>query len=339
MVIRVLAALGLLLSLALEVLHARAYLAPDASAFCAVGARLDCTSVALSRYSVFLGLPLPIWGALGFLAIFLSALRRSRWLLPLSAIAAIASLALLVVEVVAIGALCLLCEGVHLVSFALAALSWRERARLTSGFGDRRELLAIFAPPFAIYVAAVLLVPHYWAVFGWKGSVPFAHGKTQDGYCWLGAHDPKVTIHEFTDYRCAHCKAAAARTLRRLSKHPNTLRVVRRQFPRMRCPKRPNFGCVLIRMAYCAEEQGKFWQADRWLFEHGSWAVHVEPSALARDVGLDAGILEQCLKRTDLALRAASEAEVGLDQNFTGTPTFVVDGRVVSEPELDELLR
>jgi len=339
MAIRALAALGIALSLVLEFLHARAYLAPDATAFCAVGERLDCTSVALSRYSVLLGVPVPLWGALGFLAILVAAIHRSRWLLPLSALAAVASIALLVVELVAIGALCLLCEGVHLVSFALVVLAWRERARFTSSFGDRRALLAIFAPPVALYAAAALFVPHYWAVFGWRGGVPFAHGRTPEGHPWLGAQNPTVTLHEFTDYRCVHCKAAAARTLRRLSDHPSALRVVRRQFPRMRCPKRPNFGCVLIRMAYCADEQGKFWQADRWLFEHGAGAVHVDPAALARDLSLDAGMLEQCLERTDLALRAATEAQIGLDRGFSGTPTFVVEDRVISESELDGLLR
>ncbi|HVR18147.1 MAG TPA: vitamin K epoxide reductase family protein, partial [Polyangiaceae bacterium] len=119
----VLAALGLALSLALELLHARAYLEPTASAFCATGERLDCTSVALSRYSVLLGVPLPLWGALGFIAIAVAAVRGSRWLLPLTGVAALASLVLFVLELAAIGALCLLCEGVHLVCFALVALA------------------------------------------------------------------------------------------------------------------------------------------------------------------------------------------------------------------------
>jgi uncharacterized membrane protein len=331
----VLAGVGLALSLVLELLHARAYLAPSSSAFCAVGARLDCTSVALSRYSVLFGVPVPLWGAVGFLAILLAAVRRSRWLLPLTAAAALASLALLAVELIAIGALCLLCEAVHLVSFALVFLAWRRRAKLSSNFRNREEALVVLAPPAGIALALALFVPNYWAVFGWKGDVPFAQGKTPEGYPWIGAQNPTVTIHEFTDYRCPHCNVAAARTLGRLAKHPQTVRVVRRQFPRTRCPKRPNFGCVLVRMAYCAEAQGKFWQADRWLFEHGSAAVHVDPKDLAKDLGLDALALERCLERPDLALRAAEEAQIGLDADFTGTPAYLVDGNVVPESELD----
>ena len=334
----VVAALGFVLSLVLEALHARAYLAPTASSFCAVGEHLDCTTVALSRYSVILGVPVPLWGAAGFLAILGAAQRNARWLLVLSGVAALASLALLVVELVAIGALCLLCEAVHAVSFVLFALAWRARASLSPGFVNRGDLVTVFAPPAAVLLALALFVPRYWGVFGWKGDLPFPQGKTTDGYPWIGATSPTITVHEFTDYRCPHCKAAASRNLMRLTKHPNELRIVRRQFPRMRCPKRANFGCVLIRMAYCAEEQGRFWQADRWLFEHGASAVHVDPDELARDVGLDVGKLRTCLERDDLAVRAAAEAQVGLDRHFSATPVLVVNDRVVPETELDALI-
>jgi uncharacterized membrane protein len=333
-----LAAFGLVLSLVLEALHARAYLAPTASSFCTVGERLDCTSVALSRYSVILGVPVPLWGAAGFLAILGAAQRNSRWLLVLTGVASLASLALLAIEAFAIGALCLLCEAIHVASFVLFALAWRARASLSPGFANRSDLLTVFAPPAGVLVALVLFVPRYWGAFGWKGDLPFSQGKTPEGYPWIGATAPTVTLHEFTDYRCAHCKAAHARNLMRLAKHPNHLRIVRRQFPRMRCPKRPNFGCVVIRMAYCAEEQGKFWQADRWLFEHATSAVHVDPDALAREVGIDSGKLQACLGRPDLALRAAAEAQIGLERHFSATPTFVVNERVVPESALDGLI-
>ncbi|HEY6079198.1 MAG TPA: vitamin K epoxide reductase family protein, partial [Polyangiaceae bacterium] len=86
------AVLGLLLSLWLELVHYRAYTSPSAVSFCSVGAKLDCASVALSRYSVLLGVPLPLWGALGFASLATAAWLRSRWLLPLAALATLASL-------------------------------------------------------------------------------------------------------------------------------------------------------------------------------------------------------------------------------------------------------
>src|SRR5690606_36033193 len=61
-------ALGALLSAVLEVVHVRAH-TRYAESFCSVGERFDCTSVALSSDSVLLGLPLPVWGIVGFAVI------------------------------------------------------------------------------------------------------------------------------------------------------------------------------------------------------------------------------------------------------------------------------
>jgi uncharacterized membrane protein len=333
----VLAALGLALSLGLELLHVRAYRQPTAEAFCAVGGTLDCTSVALSRYSVFLGVPVPLWGALGFLAILLAALRRSRWLLPLSAAAAVASLALLAVELVAIGALCLLCEAVHLVSFVLAALAWRERARFASSYGNREDLALIFAPSVGLAAALHLFVPKYWVVFGWKGDVPFAYGKTPEGHPWLGAESPKVTVHEFTDYQCPHCRVASARTIKRLAENPS-LRLVRRQFPRVRCRAGSDNLCQGVRIAYCAEEQGRFWQADRWLFEHAGEQARLDLAHAAGDIGLDFAKLRSCVTRSDIYERAVAESELAKKKRFPGTPYYVVGDRRGAEKDVGKLI-
>ena len=60
----------------------------------------------------------------------------------------------------------------------------------------------------------------YWGAFGWKGDVPFPHGKTAEGYPWIGAENPKLVLNEFTDYACPHCKVASTQTLKSLAAHP-----------------------------------------------------------------------------------------------------------------------
>jgi uncharacterized membrane protein len=334
----VLAALGLALSLALELLHARAYLAPTASAFCAVGERLDCTSVALSRYSVLLGVPVPLWGALGFIAIGAAAVRGSRFLLPLCGVAAVASLVFFVIEIAAIGALCLLCEAVHLVCFALVALAWRERTRLPPSYRIREDAALVLAPPLGLFIALALFVPRYWIVFGWKGDVPFAHGKTAEGYPWIGAENPTLVVEEFTDYHCPHCRIASARSLKRLGEHPKTLRLVRRQFPRVRCRLERDNLCQAVRIAYCGEEQGRFWQTDRWLFEHAPVQPTLDLEQAAADIGLDAAKLRSCVTRRDTYERAVADSELAKKKRFPGTPYYVVGSRRAPEEGLAKLL-
>jgi uncharacterized membrane protein len=332
-----LGALGLALSLVLEVFHVRAYLVPSASAFCALGERLDCTSVALSRFSVMLGVPVALWGALGFVAILVAAYRRSRWLLVLTGLSALASLALLAIEVVVIGALCLLCEAVHLVSFVLFWLAWRKRPGLSGSFGNREDLLLVFGPTLGLFLALALFVPKYFAVFGWKGDLPFPQGKTADGSPWIGAENPVVVLEEFTDYQCPHCRAASNRTLRRLAAHPSSLRLVRRQHPRVRCRAGVNDVCLPLRVAYCADEQGRFWQADRWLFEH-AWERLIDLRRVASDVRLDHDKLAACVVRSDIYERAVQDAEQARKKRFPGTPYYVVGKQRAPEQGLAKLL-
>src|SRR5512132_1131364 len=60
----VLSALGLTLALALTRLHAQAH--AGLTSFCALNDVVNCDRVAMSGYSQFAGLPVALWGALGY---------------------------------------------------------------------------------------------------------------------------------------------------------------------------------------------------------------------------------------------------------------------------------
>jgi uncharacterized membrane protein len=331
-----LAAAGVALSLFLEWMHVQAYAHPTADSFCAIGARVDCTSVALSRHSVLFGLPVPLLGALGFVAIGVAAWLRSRLLWLLAAVGALVSLLLLAAELFAIGAVCLLCEAAHVLSFLLAVLAFRVRRTLRPI--DRDAALLVLGPVAGIAVALVLFLPRYWGAFGWKGDLPFVNGKTEEGHPWIGAASPKLTVEEITDYACPHCRVASTRALRYLAANEGTLRIVRRQYPRMDCPKGISVACQPLRVAYCAEEQGKFWQMDRWLFEHAAKGT-ANVAAAAKAVGLDAERLAQCVEREDIYTRAEAEAKLWSKKRLMGTPAYRIDGKTVPMKDAEARMR
>jgi uncharacterized membrane protein len=330
------AAAGIALSLVLEWMHVRAYSQPTADSFCAIGARVDCTSVALSRHSVFFGLPVPLLGALGFAAIGVAAWLRSRLLWLLAALGAIVSLLLLGAELFAIGALCLLCEAAHVLSFLLAVLAFRARPALRPI--DREAALLVLGPVTGVAIALVLFLPRYWGAFGWKGDLPFRNGKTEDGHPWIGAESPKLTVEEITDYACPHCRVASARALRYLAANEGSLRIVRRQYPRMTCSKDLDVACQPLRVAYCAEEQGKFWQMDRWLFEHATKGTANVPAAAAA-VGLDGDQLAKCVERDDIHARAEIESKFWSKARLMGTPAYRIDGKMVPMKDAEARMR
>ena len=59
-------------SISLARLHVNVHTDPDYQSYCAMSERVNCDTVALSDYAVFLGLPVSLWGLLGY--VFMGAL-------------------------------------------------------------------------------------------------------------------------------------------------------------------------------------------------------------------------------------------------------------------------
>lgn len=321
-----LAAAGLLFSVVLEVVHVRAYLDPSTSSFCSAGAAADCGSVALSRYSVAVGIPVPVWGIVGSAVLLVAAVRNSWMLLPLSAFAALASVALLAIELVAIRSVCLFCEAVHVLSWALFYVVYRRRAELNAP--SREEWINVGIVSAVVLVGARLFTPPYWALYSWRAGVHLPNGVQEDGNRWIGAESPKVTVHEYVDYGCPHCALSASRLRRLLASNASTLRVVRHPYPRMSCPKEPNpYSCNYTRAALCAGDQGRFWQMDSWLFEHAPGKAKVDFDEAVRDVGLDAAKFKGCFDSPATMARADAANDDARKARIIDTPTYVINGK------------
>ncbi len=313
----VLSGTGFALSLLLQQLHVKTHLYPGEEQFCSVGAALDCASVAASPFSVFLGLPWALWGAVGFLALAAASYFRSRWLLPMAAVAAAASVVLFGLSAILIGSFCLYCEGVHAASLALLVVAYKNRDNLNGTLSDRTQALYVLGLPISTAVVLLIFVPPYWSVFSWKGAPPFPTGTTEDGYHWVGALNPTVTIHEYVNYKCPHCKTGSSRTLEALGQNPDW-RLVRHPQPLMNCSPDKNYTCQAERMAFCAGEQGKFWRADRWLFGNVDFQKRFDRKEMVDDLQLDWRQFETC---------------------FNGPKSFAFNDRAFEEAKKKGLIR
>jgi uncharacterized membrane protein len=331
-----LAAAGLVVSGVLEQVHVATYLAPTADSFCSVNQTFDCNEVALSRFSVLLGVPMPLWGVAGFLAMLLAAWHRSKLLWPLAGIATLASVGLLLEELLFVGAVCLLCEAVHVLALLLGAVAFwwhRRHGRPVT----RPLLLSVLGVPAAVVLATAFLVPPYWAPLTWQDGVPHPHGEDENGHHWVGAEQPVITVEEFVDYGCPHCAVATNLTRRRLAAHGDELRVIRRHQPRMRCNER-NKGCLTLRAAHCAAQQAKFWEMDAWLFVHAPGKAEVDVVEGARTLALDEPSFVLCLQDPATYAWADTEARAARKLKIDMTPTYRIDGRTITARELADLI-
>ncbi len=337
-----LAAAGLLISIVLTFLHVQAYLDPGTASFCAVNAEFDCDAVALSPYSVFLGIPLAAWGVVGFIVLFLAAGKRSPTLFPLALFATLASVAMLVVELQLIGSVCLFCEVVHLLCLGLLVTSWRDGQvkHLRSYLQNRRQVAIDFGIPAVLLVLIHLFTPPYWVLASWASGPQLPRGVTEDGRPWIGAEQPVVTVYEYVDYSCPHCALAASRMRIRVAEHADQIRLVRHQHPRMRCVPAYGTKCLFVRAAICAGDQGKFWEMDDWLFGHIPGVLRFDPDRVSREVGLDVDELQRCIADESTYKRADIEVKTALKKKIRETPMYEIDGKRLTPVEMvDELKR
>jgi uncharacterized membrane protein len=329
-----LAAVGVLLSVWLWVLHVRTYLAPSASSFCSFDAKFDCVQVAASPYSIFLGIPWAAYGTVGFLALTALLVRRSILALPLALLMGTGSLVLLGVEIVNVGSICLWCEVVHVLTWVICVFVFRDRKSLVRDERTPMTLQVGVILPLTALVTLWAFLPRYWGAMSYKGVPPFATGTTEDGHPWIGSQKPRLTIHEFIDYRCPHCKVASSQTLRRLARSKD-IRIVRRQQPRMRCETVNE--CKSMRLALCAGEQGKFWQADRYLFEVPDIRKDLDVSESARDLNLDESRLRSCMESPETLALSARLSKEARKLKIFGTPGYIVDGKRLGPDEVMKL--
>jgi uncharacterized membrane protein/predicted DsbA family dithiol-disulfide isomerase len=216
----------------------------DEPVFCAEG---GCATVRHSALAGALGVPLPLVGLVGFLAIGIASLAPGRWArwaqLGLSAIGAMAGLSLLFAQW-RLGAFCVFCcvtDAAAVVAVAVAA--WR------LGLGHEAPV-----PRLATVVGAVALVGFV--------AVPLAAGarmepkyETPNAILTEIARTPPgmVTVVDFVDFECPFCRMTHALLAPLLAAHAERVRCVRRQVPLHSHPHAQD----AARAACCGEALGK----------------------------------------------------------------------------------
>jgi protein-disulfide isomerase len=133
----------------------------------------------------------------------------------------------------------------------------------------------------------------------------------------------KVTIVEFFDYRCVHCRRVAS-TLENLVRSNTSVRVVYKNFPVLGEPS-----VLAARAAVAAHQQGGWPKLHRAMLAYEGDFTTDSLATLGASVGLDAAKLKTDMMSpaTDKALQAnlALAAALGLD----ATPSFVIGDRVI----------
>jgi protein-disulfide isomerase/uncharacterized membrane protein len=353
----VLCTAGALLAADLIRLHVKVHTDPAYHSYCAISERANCETVAASDYAVLLNLPIAVWGLLGYLLLGTLAiwgLRRPltppSWpyggLFWLSLFSALASTALNGISHFVIESICIVCMGVYAVNLALLGVSTTELIRLKTSpiKGFVADLKAAVARPFGpaaiglvfgmIVVLLLGVVPAYWRVDQQMGPGELAVGVTEDGHAWIGAKRPVLTITEYSDYQCPYCKRGHEEIRQLLEKYPDKIRLVHRHYPldqscnqQLQRPFHP-YACSYARLAYCAQQINRFWEANDVLYKKGRRRDQFFAWELAVALKIGKEELEKCENSAEAAAAVERDLGAGHSLNIRGTPTYVIGDQV-----------
>ncbi len=349
--------LGIGISIELTRIHWFVYTDLDYHSVCAVSEGVNCETVAISPYSVFAGLPVSVWGIFGYLALLILSLwsltekrLHSYWPVALYFLLTMlfvgVSAVLAYIAVTRIDSICLFCTATYLINLSLFGLSILAIRRSLSTFRTLfiLDVMALAIRPkltlglaiSAVFVIAILelWVPSYWKSPGWTELPKPAFGIDDEGHHWVGAVHPMMTIVEFSDYECPHCRSAHKDIRLQTASHPQKIRLVHRHFPLdTACNpqlKRPfhTRACEFAEAAECAALQGRFWEMNDALFsiQETVKTKNVDLSEIAVRLGLDRSAFKKCLNTHETRGRIAADIKDAVKLKLKGTPSFLLDG-------------
>lgn len=357
--------LGLLLALRLTFQHF-AVVTTGTPSGCNFGGAWNCDLVSSGEYSELFGVPLSHLGALFYvfagLLSLLGMLReslRSRMhglLLLLAGKGAVISLGLFALSTLVIHALCLYCVGLYVVSAALLlillpggrsalrelrSIQIAEALRspavvllLIGGLsGALGSMLAIRhllqSQRTAAQLAATLAAKHAQALPDKPGLPPLDIPSAPS----QGPRGAPVTLVEVSDFECPYCQKASVLVEQLQALYPGQLRVVFRHFPLDEAcnplvkRKFHDHACAAARTAYCAGQQGKFFEMAHKLF--GGAAEDDDHTPLARELGLDLAAFARCLLSPEAQSTIVGDISTASQHGVRGVPVMFLNGRQV----------
>ena len=351
------ACIGFFTSVYLTISHYRVHVDISYSSFCAITKSLNCDTVSSSPYAIFLNVPIAVWGVVGYSGIIFSLImaaavpsnKQRMWpvLFWISLFFSISSLILAWVSTYFIQSYCIMCILTYFVNFFLLYYSWFVNKR----FGDSslikgvardvsflRYKKKVFFSVFAVFLITsaclIIWMPRYWNVEFPPISNSLHNGVTEDGHPWIGAENPEVVIVEFSDYLCSQCRSKHSHLRKLIFEHSDRIRLIHRHFPMDHkinpIVKQPfhKGAAKLALLSIFATQQDKFWKINDILFNLPGNTETVNIPNLLDKTGLKHNKISAIFKDKSVVDHLKKDILAGLKHGLTGTPGFVIDGKV-----------
>jgi len=356
--VAVIAFSGLIVSIYLSISHYRVYTDIGYSSFCAISRAINCDTISQSPYSILWGVPVPVWGIIGytFFLLFLPLAKMKEtanariWsLLFLVALGfSLYSIVLALISNFYIHSYCIMCVLTYGINLLLLYMSWIIIRRFgTTGIikgiitdfvfliTHRKKCLSLFMPFFIIALIVILFIPEYWVYAAPTLPAKIQTGITNEGHPWIGAEVPELVIEEFSDYQCFQCKKMHFYLRRLVTEYPEKIRLVHRNYPLdhefnpVVVPEPYHVGSgKLALISIAAMTDNKFWEINDLLFAESRKKNALNVKELAESVNMDYRILLRGISDQEVRQKLSFDVWEGMKLRLTGTPGYLINGKL-----------
>lgn len=158
----------------------------------------------------------------------------------------------------------------------------------------------------------------------------------------MGSPDAKVKVVEFADFQCPSCASYWAQLEPAIiENYINTGKVQFTYSPFSFLGRGQTWdeSVKSAEAAYCANDQGKFWEYRDFIFANHNGENQGAYSrnrliTFAKKLGLDQTAFVECLDSDKYAQQVADASDYADKQGATYTPSFMINGQIVSANEL-----
>jgi protein-disulfide isomerase len=146
-----------------------------------------------------------------------------------------------------------------------------------------------------------------------------------------------VTLYEFSDFQCPHCKTAAPYLKKVVEESNGKVKLTFKQYPLPGHPKAREAAKATI----AADKQGKFWEMHDLLFEKQDELQRANFEDYAKKLGLDLAKFRSDMSSKETEAKLAADIAEGKSAGVDSTPSiYVNDRRFIFPPdELSDYVR
>ena len=150
-----------------------------------------------------------------------------------------------------------------------------------------------------------------------------------------GSPNAKVTLIEFADYECPHCKRLQPVLRQILDEFQGEVKLYFKHYP---LPQH-TYARMAAEAAVAAQKQGKFWQFEDKLWVNQDSLSPAEMEKFAKESGLDVSKFRQDIESKAVKERVQKDRVDGSTLGLSSTPTLYINGREYTDNRDTESLR